>query len=302
MPRNATGLPSLDTVIDELAELLARESDVETARAGDGLRITRQQLVSEVTAGRVQGVGVDAGVRYPAITIRTVPRGNVAFPASARMRASRLNPRSAVGAVQPPPAGRREAMTIGSRICVDAEVPWHGTGRHLARLAVMESGATLFDAQQPENRQLDRAGLGVWRNCLQSIAAVEPDAWRVVKRAPDSIVAQPLAWPPVRGASILLVVGGNTPLVGRGFHYRLQMPRQYTDTDELAWLCDELNRQEWQNATGAPHIGAWSASDDGYCRYHVSVPARLGRRMPDLPRQLLETSAARANAAVGVQS
>ena len=295
-------LPSLETVIDEVAELLAREPDVEITADSRCLRITRPQTVTDVMPCRVQGVGVDAGVRYPAVTVKTVPRGNVAFPGSAQMRAARLNPRSAVGAVQAPSPGTRAGLMIGSRVCVDAEVPWHATGRHLVRLAVMESGGTLFDAPQPENRHLDRAGLGVWRNCLQSIAGVEPDAWRVVKRAPDSLVAQPLGWPPVRGASISLAVGGNTPLVGRGFQYRLQMPRQYSDSDELAWLCDELNRQEWENATGAPHIGAWSASDDGYCRYQVSVPARLGRRMPDLPRQLLETSGARANSAITLQS
>ena len=296
------GLPSLENVIDDLAELFGREAEAEVVRDGGRLRITRAQTVSEITPGRVQGVSVDAGVRFPALSVSTTPRGNVAFPGSARMRASRLNPESAVGAVQAPAAGERGGLVIGSRVCVDAEVPWHATGRHLVRLAVMESGTTLFDGPRPDSRQLDRAGLGVWRNGLRSIASVEPDGWRVIRRAADSLLAQPLGWPPVRGATISLAVGGNIPLVGRGFQYILQMPGPYADADELARLCDALNRQEWENATGAPHIGAWSASADGYCRYQVSVPARLGRRLPDLPRQLLETSGARANSAIALQS
>jgi len=179
-------------------------------------------------------------------------------------------------------------------------VPWSATGRHLVRLAVTEAGSHLFVDCAVGRRDLERAGMGVWRNSIQGISGVLPDGWRVIRRTADSLWAQPLGWPAVRGARIGIAVQGRNPRVGRGLDYLLEMPPMADAGDALAKMCDALNRQEWENATGAPHIGAWSATPAGQCCYRASVPARLGRRMPDLPRQLLATSGARANAAIRV--
>lgn len=292
---------STATPLDELAGLVGQEPDTSLTRVTEGWRVVRPQTISIIKRQRLSGVGVDAGVRYPAIEISTGLRGNVSAAANAAMRAYRLNPQSAIGAVQSAHSSNQAGLMLGSRICIDSEVPWHTTGRHLVRLAVTEAGTHLFTDPRIGSAPLDRAGLGVWRNGLQGIASVEANGWRVRRRAADVLWAEPLGWPAVRGATVRLAVMANSPRIGRGLDYGLQMPQQYAHKDELAGICDALNEQEWQNATGAPHIGAWSATDDGRCRYQASIPARLGRRMPDLPRQLLATSGARANAALDMQ-
>lgn len=287
--------------LDEIAELLAGESDADLTATPERLEVVGTQMFSVLTARRVPGVGVDAGVRYPAIDVTTTLRGNLTAPSSPRLRAYRLNPHTAVGAMQAHPSAARAGMVLGSRICIDSEVPWEATGRHLVRMAVLEAGANVVPRPSLSDRQRDRAGLGVWRNNIQGIAAVERDQWRVTRRAADRLMAQPLGWPTVRGATVRLRVQADTAEGGAGLTYTLQLPTSMADPDALAVLCDALNEQEWRHATGAPHIGAWSATSDGDCCYRVRVPARLGRRMPDLPRQLLATSGARVNAAAGVQ-
>ena len=287
--------------LEELAEVLAREPGAQVEAGKEGLRIIKPQMVSDLVVRELSGVGELAGSRRAAVAITTVLRGNVALSGSARMRAYRLNPRSAIGAVQAERSAGNGGLSIGSRICVDSEVPWQATGRHLVRLAVMEAGLALFDEAVGGSRQLDRAGIGVWRNCLQSVPGIEPEAWRVVHRAADTLTAQLIHPPAVRGVRVALGVSGRNPLVGRGFGFVLQLPRQFDDGEALAALCDALNAQESLQATGSPHIGAWSATAAGYCRYQVSVPARLGRRLPDLPRQLLEGAGARAGAALALQ-
>lgn len=287
-------------LLDELADLIGREPDARVSMDDGGLQVRREQTNSRLSLRRVHGVGVDAGVRYPAVDVMTTLNGNVTAPSTPRMRAYRLNPQCAIGAVQSHSPRGAEAVVLGSRICIDSEVPWAATGRHLVRLVVMEAGSHLFFDSVAGQRTLERAGMGVWRNSIQGIRPVETDNWRVLRRTADSLWAQPLGWPAVRGARIGLAVQGNNARVGRGLDYSLQIPADEGRADRLAEACDALNRQEWQNATGAPHIGAWSVTQAGQCCYRASVPARLGRRMPDLPRQLLATSGARANAAIRV--
>ena len=284
-------------MFDELADLLAREPETQVEADGEGLQITSRHTLTRVEAASVDGIGDDIGERFDSVVVRTELRGNLAMPSSPRIRSHRLNVASAVGAIQAPRPGASREMVIGSRICVDREVPWHPTGRDLVRLAVTEAGATRVDETRAVARHLERAGIGVWRNGVQSIAGVEPDRWRVVRRAPDALTAQPLGGPELRGVTVSLTVGSRSP-AGRGLHYTLRLPRTFTDADELAAVCDALNTQEMLAATGSPHIGSWSATEEGGCRYQISVPARLGRRLQDLPRQLLEGSGGRATAAM----
>lgn len=289
-------------LLEELAELLEREPDTRVAMNDRMLQVQREQTSSDIRLRRVHGVGVDAGVRYPAVDVSTTLNGNITAPSNPRMRAYRLNPQCAIGAVQSRAPGGVEAVVLGSRICIDSEVPWSATGRHLVRLAVTDAGGHLFVDCVAGERTLARAGMGVWRNSIQGIRPTETDGWRVLRRTADSLWAQPLGWPGVRGARIGIAVQGNNARVGRGLEYRLEMPATDTDAEALAAYCDALNQQEWETATGAPHIGAWSVTEAGQCCYRASVPARLGRRMPDLPRQLLATSGARANAAMALQA
>ena len=257
---------------------------------------TRTTIEEQTVAGR------DGG-RHRALRLKTVLRGNLAMPGSARTRAFQLNPRNAIGSLTGSPGGRsstREGLALVSRVCIDREVPWHPTGRQLACLVALEAGTALFDRPPAANRQLNRAGLGVWRNGIQSIPGVDPQAWRVTRRSADSLTALPVGEAIPAGARTSLFVGAGITGIGPGFEFVLQLPGAMDDAAALAEQCDALNALECQVATGAPHIGAWSATEQGGCRYQVRVPARFGRRLPDLPRQLLETAADRTTTALAL--
>jgi hypothetical protein len=285
---------------DDVAESLEARPGVALEVTDAGVTVTQENTRTTIYEQAVTG---PEGGRHPALCLETVLRGNLAMPGSARTRAFQLNPRNAIGALNGSRHGRtsrRDGLALVSRVCLDREVPWHPTGRELTCLVALEAGAALFDQPPAVHRQLNRAGLGVWRNGIQSIAGVDPNAWRVTRRSADGLSALPIGETIPPGARVSLFVGGGIEAIGPGFEFVLQLPGTIDEVAALAEQCDALNELECQVASGAPHIGAWSATDQGCCRYHVRVPARFGRRLPDLPRQLLETAADRTTTALAL--
>ncbi|PYZ99590.1 hypothetical protein A6K26_007810 [Gammaproteobacteria bacterium 2W06] len=270
-----------------------------TLDTGDGVvgvfTVTSNAVLRPV---ELDGAGIRAERKYPAIQVSVCSEPWLAWVNSPRRRAMWINRGLGLGAIQPLLGAEGRAPVINACFEVDDGLRWEREGAALLRLFARSGADWMLHRTGRAVFVRNTAGLTNWHEAIARLPAHWFGTWTLLKRMPGHVIARPADYGLAAEAEVHIELNRPHPRLGSGLRYTLALARHYSARGRLAAWCDWLNERETQLAIGTSHIGAWHIAANGRLIYTTVIPSLIGEVLPNLPRDLLCGSVARARAAI----
>ncbi|MEX0451791.1 hypothetical protein V6X62_08215 [Spiribacter sp. 218] len=246
----------------------------------------------------LDGAGVRAEGSHLAIEVRVWPEPWLAWVDSPRRRATWLNRGVGLGAIQRPIEDDSDAPLLTACFELNDGLRWEREGAALLRLFASAGADWMLSRTASPVFARSTAGLRQWHKAIKQLPVHWFGTWTLLKRVPGHVVVRLADYDLADEAEVHIELNRPHPRLGSGLRYTLALARHHSERERLAVWCDWLNERETQLAIGTSHIGAWHIAANGRLTYTAFIPSLIGEVLPNLPRDLLCGSAARARAAM----
>jgi len=246
----------------------------------------------------LDGAGIRAEGTYPAIQVSVWSEPWLAWVNSPRRRATWINRGMGLGAIQPLLDGEGGAPLLNACFELDDRLRWKRGGAALLRLFARSGADWMLNRTGRAVFARNTAGLTNWHRAITRLPVHWFGTWTLLKRMPGHVIARPVDYGLAAEAEVHIELNRPHPRLGSGLRYTLALARHHSDRERLAVWCDWLNERETQLAIGTSHIGVWHIATNGRLVYTAFIPSLIGESLPELPRDLVCGSVARARAAI----
>lgn len=246
----------------------------------------------------LDGAGVRAEGAYPAIEVSIWSEPWLAWVDSPSRRATWLNRGMGLGAIQRLFDDQGDATLLTACFELDDGLRWEHEGAPLLRLFARAGADWMLNRTGRAVFARNTAGLTTWHKAIARLPVHWFGTWTLLKRMPGHVIARPADYGLAAEAEVHIELNRPHPRLGSGLRYTLALARHHSHRERLAVWCDWLNERETQLAIGTSHIGAWHIAANGRLAYTAFIPSLIGESLPELPRDLLCGSVARARAAI----
>ncbi|WP_159299830.1 hypothetical protein [Spiribacter sp. SSL99] len=246
----------------------------------------------------LDGAGIRAEGICPAIQVSVWSEPWLDWVDSSGRRATWINRGMGLGAIQPLLDGEGGAPLLNACFELDDGLRWEYEGAALLRLFARSGADWMLNRTGRAVFARNTAGLTNWHKAIGQLPVYWFGSWTLLKRMPGHVIVRLADYDLADEAEVHIELNRPHPRLGSGLRYTLGLARHHSDRERLAVWCDWLNERETQLAIGTSHIGAWHIAANGRLAYTAFIPSLIGEVLPNLPRDLLCGSVARARAAI----
>jgi hypothetical protein len=246
----------------------------------------------------LDGAGVRAEGTCPAIQVSVWSEPWLAWVNSPRRRATWINRGMGLGAIQPLLDGEGGAPVLNACFELEDRLRWEREGAALLRLFACSGADWMLNRTGRAVFVRNTAGLTNWHTAIAQLPSHWFGSRTLLKRLPGHVIARPADYGFADEVEMHIELNRPHPWLGSGLRYTLALARHHSDRERLGVWCDWLNERETQLSIGTSHIGAWHIAANGRLTYTAFIPSLIGEVLPNLPKDLLCGSVARARAAI----
>jgi hypothetical protein len=215
-----------------------------------------------------------------------------------RSRATWLNRGIGLGAIQGKQKYIGDTPSLKACFELNDDIGWDRDGAALLRVFATAGGDWMLNRTGRAVFQRSTPGLTNWHEAINHLPVHWFGTWTRLKHMPGHIIVRPAEYDLKDEAKVHIELNRPHQQLGSGLRYSLVLSRHHSERERLPIWCEWLNEQETQLAIGTSHVGAWHIAANGRLTYTAFIPSLIGESLPNLPRDLLCGSVARARAAV----